>query len=91
MVERCQLLLKETISVFKENVMNITTVVQIIKIESHIDVKGVVSFSEAVEEVFDHTKGSSTADICQKAFDKCKKLNSAKKDPNISYVTNRID
>ena len=71
--------------------MNITTVVQIIKIESHVDVKGVVSFSEEVEEVFDHTKGSSTADICQKAFDKCEKLNSAKKNPNISYVTNRID
>lgn len=70
--------------------MNSTTVVQIIRIDKQIS-QGVVSFSEEVVEVFDHTRGSSTSDICQKALERCQELNRDEKDVNVSYVTNRID
>ncbi len=70
--------------------MNITTVVQIIRIDKQIS-QGVVSFSEEVVEVFDYTRGSSTADICQKALERCQELNIQHSNSCRSYVTNRID
>ena len=71
--------------------MNITTVVEIIKIEKHVDVKGVISFREEVEEEFDKTKGSCTSDICQKALERCRELNEMYGNTERSYVTNRVD
>ena len=76
--------------------MNITTAyeiikVEIIKIEKHIDVKGVISFREEVVEVFDKTKGSCTSDICQNALERCRELNKLHGDAQCSYVTNRVD
>ena len=71
--------------------MNITTVVEIIKIEKHVDVKGVISFREEVVEVFDKTKGSCTSDICQKALERCRELNEMYGNAERSYVTNRVD
>lgn len=70
--------------------MNITTVVEIIRIDKQI-LEGVVNFSEEVVEVFDCTKGSSTADICQKALERCQELNTQHSNSCRSYVTNRID
>ena len=70
--------------------MNITTVVQIIRIDKQIS-QGVVSFSEDVVEVFDNTKGSFASEICQNALERCSELNSTEKNANISYVTNRVD
>ena len=71
--------------------MNITTVVEIIKIEKHIDVLGVISFREEVVGVFDKTKGSCTSDICQNALQCCRELNEMYGNAERSYVTNRID
>ena len=71
--------------------MNITTLVEIIKIEKHTDVEGVISFREEVVEVFDNTKGSCTSDICQNALRRCRELNKAEEDIKFSYVTNRVD
>tara|TARA_Y100001956_G_scaffold81002_1_gene97445 strand:+ start:572 stop:787 length:216 start_codon:yes stop_codon:yes gene_type:complete len=71
--------------------MNITTVVEIIKIEKHIDIKGVISFREEVVEVFDNTKGSFASDICQKALERCRELNEMYGNAERSYVTNRVD
>lgn len=70
--------------------MNSTTVVQIIRIDKQIS-QGVVSFSEEVVEVFDHTRGSSASDICQKALERCQELNIQHSNSCRSYVTNRID
>ena len=66
------------------------TVVQIIRIDKQIS-QGVVSFSEEVVEVFDYTRGSSAADICQKALERCQELNTQHSNSCRSYVTNRID
>ena len=71
--------------------MDITTVVEIIKIEKHIDVLGVISFREEVVEVFDNRNGSCTSDICQNALERCRELNEMHANAERSYVTNRID
>lgn len=71
--------------------MNIATLVEIIKIEKHIDVKGVISFREEVVEVFDKSIGSFASDICQRALERCRELNEMYGNTTRSYVTNRVD
>lgn len=71
--------------------MNITTVVNIIKVDKHIDTFGVETLSETIEEVFDYKQGVCSSDICNKALQRVQELNDMYKTPSRYYITSRID